>query len=365
MPVRRISKSSYARSKKSHARLDSCQTPLMPYLHRDANVQQQASDSTLSAKSSPRNRLRPTRSQSSVSEEGFQSDAPSYNNSDFLPMNSGQPESDRELGGFVDRFRHLISQITRETEEGLAFARSDGSSSSRNTRESPPPQSSSSSSEIDVENAHRHPDFHYDDDDDFYTSSSPRAVPSGNYHQPYPEDEHIHMMNGIVRRMPTIQSLGSREMRSSMGASSTHTNRDRAPTRNTVISWSGTDLSIGSEPARSRPNSLTAQAELLAGMFGKMHASEIGELLRRENTVRMVDSGSLSIPDDISEALPEYDSTTSGTSGSKATTDSFHTASSGGTQNSMTRALKDAVKSPMELPAHLQAGRGENEEPER
>jgi hypothetical protein len=347
MPIRRLSKPRYTKSNKFHTRLDSLHTPLIPgsntsvvvpQLHHDPDSQHQISESTLSAKSSPRNRLRPARSGSSaVSAEGNRSVAPSYNNLDFLPVHENIQDSET---GFVDRFRSLISQITRETEEGLAFARSDDTSSSQDTAGSSPRRDSPHS---DQEDPHHQYNYH-DDEDDFYAA---RALPEGDSHRSYPADEHVRMMNAYVRRMPTIESMGSREMRSSLGASSLNTNRDRnrPPTRNTLVSWAGSDFSEG-EP-RSRPNSLSAQAELLANMFGKSHASEIGELLQRES-VRMVDSQSAT--EDSSEALGgEYSSSTSG---SKETVISYHTAATSSTVNSLTLALADASGSPLAIPSN-------------
>lgn len=348
MPNRRLSKPRYTKSKKSHTRLDSSHTPFMSgsnasvVVPQDPNSQHQVSKSTLSAKSSPRNRLHLARSISSaVSVEENQSVAPSYNNLDFLPVNEDTHNSET---GFVDRFRSLISQITRETEEGLAFARSDDTSSSQDTAGSSSRRDSPNS---DQEDSHHQYNYH-DDQDDFYAA---RAFFEGKYHRPYPADEHVRMMNAYVRRMPTIESMGSREMRGSLGASSLNTNRDRnrPPTRNTLVSWNGSDFSEG-EP-RSRPNSLSAQAELLANMFGKSHASEVGEILQRE-TVRMFDSQSAN--EDNSEALGgEYSSSTSG---SKEDVISHHTAGTSSTVNSLTLALADASGSPLSIPSHTPSG---------
>ncbi|KAF8150002.1 hypothetical protein B0H34DRAFT_732058 [Crassisporium funariophilum] len=375
VPVRRLSKQRFPGSKKSHSRLDSYQAPPMtsdgnsnasigvPHLDRDQALQK-TSDVTSSIKSSPRNRLHPARSRSSAfSEEVLPSEAPSYNNPNFLPMNSDHlPESDREINGFVDRFRSLITQITRETEEGLAFARSDDASSSHYSIESPHPQPTALP-ELDVETARDRDNEHYsyDDDDDFYAAPNPPFAreSSYQYQQAYPEDEHIRMMNGYIRRMPTIESMGSHELRGSVAASSLNRDRERLgatpsrpPTRNARVSWADTDFSGYSEP-RSRSNSLTAQAELLVGMFNeRTQATELGEL----NTIRMVDSPSTNM--DSSEEVGEgegYGSTTS-------SRETFLTASSGGTVNSLTRDLADASASPFSIPPHLQSPekRGQN-----
>jgi len=321
---------------------------VVPQLNHDLDSQQ-ISESTLSAKSSPRNRLRPSRSGSSaVSAEGNRSVAPSYNNLDFLPVPEVIHDSET---GFVDRFRSLVAQITRETEEALAFARSDDASSSQDTAGSSSRRDSPNS---DQEDPHHQYNYH-DDEDDFYAA---RALSEGDYnHRPYPADEQVRMMNAYVRRMPTIESMGSREMRSSVGASSLNTNldRNRPPTRNTLVSWAGSDLSEG-EP-RSRPNSLSAQAELLANMFGKPHSSEIGELLQRE-TVRMVDSQSAN--EDSSETLGSRYS--SSTSGSKGTVISYQTAVTSSTINSLTLALADPSGSPLSTPSNTPSS-GESEPP--
>ena len=352
VPVRRHRKPRYARSKKSHTRLDSCQTPLMPensstsvalsHSSQEQDSQRQSSDITSSGKSSPRNRLRPTRSRSSASSlEGGQ--APSYNNPNFISMPYESRDSEREASTFTDRFRALISQLTRETEEALAFARSDGSS--ERTLDSPPLNYPHDAAEAMEDGRHRQ--FFDNDEDDFFTASPAHNLSSADYYDTQPAEEHIRMLNGYVRRMPTIESMGSKEWRSSIGASSQNTNKDkerpsssRQPTRRARLSWADTELSVSSGDGHSRSNSLTAQAELLVGMFGRANASEVGELMRRGETIRMVDGQSAT--SDHSEALGEgYASTTSGSK------DSYHTASTGNTIGSS----KDAVHpSPLGLP---------------
>ncbi|KDR76223.1 hypothetical protein GALMADRAFT_139952 [Galerina marginata CBS 339.88] len=347
IPVPRFSKPRHLKGKKSHARLDSCQVPLIPgrsndsvavpHLHRDPTLPHQSSESTLSSASSPRNRLRQNRSRSS--EEGGQ--APSYNNPNFIPMNNDHNNSDH---GYIDRFRSLVNLISRETEEALAFARSDDASS-RHASDSPPPGTSNGSPDLGTNHAHHHQLYDYDEEDDFYAA----PLASNDYHRPYPADDHIQMLNGYVRRMPTIESMGSREWRSSL-ASSHNTNRDRErpttsrpPTRNARVSWAETEFSGNSEP-RSRTNSLTARAELLVGMSGKTHPTEIGELMRRGETVRIVDSQALANIDGPETQEDGYASTTSGSKGT-----AYHTASMGSTADSQKAAFADAT--PSALPA--------------
>lgn len=356
--------------------MESCETPLipgrsqssvvMPYLTQDPTLQRQGSDLTLSSKSSPRNRLHNSRSRASpVSDENLEhtpTDTP-------IASTSTNPfETDRIDNGFIDRFRTLISQYTRETEEGLRFARSDDASSHQTSGSS----SRKDSPDMTIEDGHR--DYHYtggnddEDGDDFYANAAAHTVQPYDYEQNYPADEHVRMMNAYVRRMPTIESMGSREMQSTIGAAS-WAERDRGassrpPTRNTLAgSWAGSSELLGSEP-RSRPTSMSAQAELLAGMFGRANASELGELMRRGDSVRMVgDAGhEQSANDDSSEALGEqgngYASTTTGSKGSKeskeSTTNTYHTASTGSMRStassmSLTTALADATGTPLPL----------------
>jgi hypothetical protein len=204
-------------------------------------------------------------------------------------MNSDHVESEGESNSFVNRFRSLIYQITRETEEGMAFACSDDSGSSDRAvdlfpnNESPELGSS--------EAAHRSDHEDYDNEDGFYTSSGTLTHDSYEQYQQYPADEEIRILNGFITRMPTIESMGSHEVRSSLGASSANRDRERIgrqPTRNTLGSWVGTEFS-GTNETQSGANSLTARAEVLAGMH---HSTEIGELIKRGDTVRKIDSQS-------------------------------------------------------------------------
>lgn len=205
-------------------------------------------------------------------------------------MNGDHFDTEVESNSFVHRFRSLISQITRETEEGMAYARSDDSGSSGRALDFLP---SNESPEPSSETAYRSDNQEdYDNEDGFYTSSTTLTHDSYEQYQQYPADEEIRMLNGFITRMPTIESMGSHEVRSSMGASSANRDRQRIgrqPTRNTLGSWVGTDFS-GTSETQSGANSLTAQAEVLAGIH---HSTEIGELIKRGDTVRKVDSASM------------------------------------------------------------------------
>ena len=222
----------------------------------------------------------------------------------------------------MERFRRLVSIITQETDDAVAYARASvvsTSSNSEDTAESPTLNESCQALDEEPYSPGFSHIFSYDDqEDDFY--GPPLADYSdSNYPQPYPADEQIRMMNGFIKRMPTIESMGSRELVGSTGTNHER-NGPRSSTRNTMLSWNGTDMS-GSDPRR---RSLTAQAELL---YGRNGASEVGELVKQGMSIKMVGShGSEDIQGDNQEPLPDYHSSTSG---SKNSAQSFHTAHSG------------------------------------
>lgn len=198
-------------------------------------------------------------------------------------MNSDHFETESESNSLIHRFRSLISQITRETEEGIVFARSDDSGSSDPAIDFLP---GNESPELGTYRSDHQED--YDNEDGFYTSSATLIHDSYEQYQQYP------MLNGFITRMPTIESMGSHEVRSSIATSSANRDRERIgrqPTRNTLGSWVGTEISGTSEP-QSGTNSLTAQAEVLAGMH---HSTEIGELIKRGDTVGKADSPSMNV----------------------------------------------------------------------
>ncbi|KAK0200711.1 hypothetical protein DFS33DRAFT_1266389 [Desarmillaria ectypa] len=148
-----------------------------------------------------------------------------------LPVAS---DSDRDLYNFVDQFRSLVSQISRETDEGLEYARPDGSSSSHS-------ESMASS----------------------YSYSA--AIGYDEFGRPYPPDDHVRVLGGYVRRMPTIESIGSREMgtTSSLHTVERMTSISRPPTQNT--------LPMSSEPP-SRPDSILMSA---CGELGELVADHV------------------------------------------------------------------------------------------
>lgn len=281
--------------------------------HERADTPTQTTEDSLSNKSSWRDRLR-------LRPSATFEPAPSYSNTDFLPIpNSGQNEST-----FVERFRRLVSIITQETDDAVAYARASvGSTScnSQDTAESPTLNESCQLEKDPNSPEYNHIPTYDDQEDDFY--GSPLDERDTNYPESFPADERIPMMNGYIKRMPTIESMGSGELVGSIGTGNTNHERNgpRPSTRNTMLSWNGTEMS-GSDPRR---RSLTAQAEFLYGMNT---ASEVGELIKHGHPIKIVGSrGSSPGPQgDEEETLPDYHSSTSG---SKSSGQTFHTANSG------------------------------------
>jgi hypothetical protein len=309
----RIRRPSRSRSHRSHHgyrhyanHSGSFQSPSMAGLpippHHRPQPQHQTSDSTLrsnsnSKYSSTTNHLSPTSGHLTYTSTSsiYSDEEPSEDlHDDHTNITASQGNArnasghDHELTSFADRFRSIVSQITRETEEALEFARPD--------HDSPPAEP--------------------DPPSDFYPPSLPPTVGYDEFGRPYPPDEHILILNGYIRRMPTIESMGSREV-GSMTASSMYTDRDtrtlsfqssppasRPPTRANTL-----EQNMGSRSS-SRSNSLAAGAEILVG---NGRTSEVGELVDRGDRNR-----------------GDYTNSTGGTESSYPSTMSYYTATSYG-----------------------------------
>ena len=163
------------------------------------------------------------------------------------PHHSFDPASyppDEDLTAFAHQFRHLVNQVTRQTQAG-----------------------------IDLESR--------DDDDEFddmrFRTPSPPTTPR----PPGLEDrDYFPYLGQIIHRMPTIESLGSRELRSptlssTLGDRSLHT-PSRPPTRSNTLS-----MATDSNPP-SRSNSLTASIALspIEGPSNGGGQNESGEMHR-------------------------------------------------------------------------------------
>ena len=154
-------------------------------------------------------------------------------------------------------------------------------------------------SDEDVDNASS-PIPHADSPYGFNLPPLPPSVGYNEFGQPYLPEEPLPILNGYIRRMPTIESIGSREIGSIgstvsinkepriTGSARSTLTFDRPPTR--PLSFSEATNSGTS----SRPNSFGLRAELLASLGG---ATELGELLdnkgRREEEDRQNQSNDM------------------------------------------------------------------------
>lgn len=219
-------------------------------------LQHHSSDSTLSSHAnskhsssqrSPR-ALRPHASMSTLhSEQDTALEVEVHEHDAHLP-------EDQELNSFADRFRTLVSQITRETETGIQLARPDSVSDDKNSN--------------------------------FYMPPIPPALGYDEFGRPYPPEEQVSFLNGYIRRMPTIESMGSREAGSTTTSKGMTTSRrstgnfSQPPTRSNTRAMS--ECSTGSQVATGAASS-SVHGEISTGLG---RTNEMGELVDR------IDSGS-------------------------------------------------------------------------
>ncbi|KAF8970697.1 hypothetical protein BDZ97DRAFT_1914577 [Flammula alnicola] len=303
----------------------------------------QISDSTLRDSYRPPSRLARPRSRSS----GMSGETACAE-----PISLGRsalPESENECD---DRFRSYLAQIAQETEAAVEFARLDQVPFPEIIRKDPPsppspPGLPPSYSRNDAR--YENDDGDEDYDDRFYGHNDnnifdlppiPPVLGYNEFGMPYPPDQNVRMLNGYIRRMPTIESMGSGEVTNSIGAStrpggSVYTS-SRPPTRNTLLSFSSSaDYEMTGSAPPSRSNSLSARVELLAGLapasVNSHGTSEHGELLGRDIAVRRVSS-----PTSFLEHLGAGGSADTYSSGGSrgTTTTSYHTATMGSSHDS-------------------------------
>ncbi|KAJ3749745.1 hypothetical protein EV360DRAFT_89708 [Lentinula raphanica] len=170
------------------------------------------------------------------------------------PAYSPTLQTDRELTHFADRFRALVAQITRETDDALRYAQSDAPDT--------------------LTEPGLHPDNVYTD---LPRPTHAEFIPNIEF----PPDDHVRILNGFVRRMPTIESLGSRELTSLASSRDRVHSLSRPPTR------SVTEFT-GSEPP-SRANSLSLTAAI--GGHG-LTSTEMGELMDQIDKENSMGTGS-------------------------------------------------------------------------
>ncbi|KIK66267.1 hypothetical protein GYMLUDRAFT_38080 [Collybiopsis luxurians FD-317 M1] len=224
-------------------------------------------------------------------------------------------QSDRELNNFADHFRALVSQISREADDALRLAQSQAfveeedpsSLQSRDIYTSLPrprshqqyPQqyyydeygygygydntSTSTSTSTSLTNSPNpnspnFPTFNYPDPNQNPTNLPfpPQFPPQ--FPLPGAQDDHIHILNGFVRRMLTIESLGSRELAVSLASRSS---QDRSTSMSTMSCPPTEFKGTGSgPPSRANNLNLTAAMEGLATSSTEVgEVEEMGELV--------------------------------------------------------------------------------------
>jgi hypothetical protein len=291
--------------------------------HRDLDMLQ--SDSTLCGTSrgepSPPSQRRLARSHSSCPSQEIEPIS--------FARSTTESENEDEANELMDRFQFMVPpQTTQETDEGSDRAHLNQSPSPENSNHLPtgdlPPSYEEGMDDFN--------DTHVGQINSNNIFNLPPVFPTLGYNEfglPYPPDQNIRVLNGYIKRMPTIESMGSGEVGSSIGASSNRARESfltssRPPTRNTLLSRHSTDHDYPDSDSPSRPNSLSARAELLVGLSSVHNSiSEHGELLERTSPLAQ------HLPTPISYVDYTLSDTTysSATSGSRGTS-SYHTATS-------------------------------------
>ncbi|KAJ6626008.1 hypothetical protein B0H10DRAFT_569385 [Mycena sp. CBHHK59/15] len=201
-------------------------------------------------------------------------------------------ESDRELYRFVDRFRSLVSQISREAEEAAYFSTDGGSSS----------ESGSSPSESTLPT------------DAAFRAVAP-AVGYDEFGRPYPPDDHVRILNSYIRRMPTIESIGSREWTASTSIAASSLYQEQLASLHSLSRPPTRAMTDGASEPPSRPGSLSLAAVELISVMGVTPEglAELGELVGRVRRAGSVGSAG------------SHSGGTAGT-GASASTVSYYTA---------------------------------------
>jgi len=228
-------------------------------------------------------------------------------------------EADPEMSGFVDRFRSLITQITREMENSLEVARSDGPPFPEPNEDYTSIPKPYSSQFIIDSNDNNYAFSRNDKDNMFNLPPVPMALGYNEFGVPYPPEENIRVLGGFIRRMPTIESMGSDELASRSSVSHRHDAGNRASSRRTTLLTITTTGHDHIDPP-SRANSLSNRAERLLGMSPISTTSEHGELLgRTEHRLSTPSSGP-------SSGDFTFRSLSSGTDDTMSSERTYHTA---------------------------------------
>lgn len=224
-------------------------------------------------------------------------------------------ESDGDMSRFVDRFRSLISQITLETETSPEVL--DGSEIHKGYTSVLKTYPSGFADVIDTSD-HTY-DFRDDQDNKLNIPPLPMALGYNEFGLPYPPEESIRVLGGFVRRMPTIESMGSAEM-ASRSSTASHRAGNRAgshpSTQTTLLTINTTGHNSAGSGPPSRTNSLSSRAERLLRLSPASIVSEYGELLGKVDRLSNPSSGK-SLPSSIDDTME-----------SRGTATTYHTADS-------------------------------------
>lgn len=192
------------------------------------------------------------------------------------PEANSQP-SDADIIGFVDRFRSMVSQVTRELENGSDFIRGD------DTLEDHPPSSYA--------------------DPSGSQSESPDHLVYDEFGRVQALDDRVRVLGEYIRRMPTIESLGSRETGSLYQSSAYRdtmimSSSTRSGSRNAHVQLStrsNTSESVGHEPIS--PNNSSYASSVATGGHGvgenttlSSHSASSGDIPLVEGTLPLTDS---------------------------------------------------------------------------
>jgi hypothetical protein len=166
---------------------------------------------------------------------------------DGYPTEASSQPTDADLSGFADRFRSLVNQVSREVDDGLDIVRRESTTwdyASSLYAEHHKTQAATTADELER--------LLYSEE--FAIAPPPPPAP--------PPEDHVIMLGGYVRRMSTIESIGSREMGSASSvhrnatfmsnhSSSGHTQQSRPPTRTNTL----TSDAVAESPSHdSSPN---------------------------------------------------------------------------------------------------------------
>ncbi|KIK66264.1 hypothetical protein GYMLUDRAFT_239248 [Collybiopsis luxurians FD-317 M1] len=193
---------------------------------------------------------------------------------------STNSQSNRELNNFADHFRALVSQISRDADDALrpvahqqqqyyydeyGYGYGYNNTTSTSLTNSPNPNSP---------NYPNFPTFNYPDPNQNPTNLPfpPQFPPL--FPLPGAQDDHVRILNGFVRRMPTIESLGNRELAVSLVSGSS---QDQFTPMSTMSRPQMEFTGTGSDPP-SRANSLSMAAAMESFTTTSTEVGEVVEM---------------------------------------------------------------------------------------